>query len=229
MKTVAIIPSGGSGKRAGTQLPKQYLNFHGSEMIVYTIQAFQLSDSIDEIVIAADPYYFPLLEKIKSDYGFSKMSMIVPGGNERQDSVYNALKSIDCSDSDLIAVHDAARPLISGELLEKAVISAKSFDNIVVALKAKDTLIKGSDEVETYLDRSDVYYAQTPQIFRYCNLKYAFDEAYKAEFYGTDESMLVQRVGFKVKIIEGSYLNLKITSAEDLRIFEMLSRNIKLH
>ncbi len=110
MKTFAIIPAGGKGKRGGTETPKQYLKFHDKELIAYTLDVFQNNNLIDEIIISAKSDFFSLLNEIKEKYNLTKISQIVEGGEERQDSVYNALKSINADDNDLIAVHDAARP-----------------------------------------------------------------------------------------------------------------------
>ncbi len=112
MKVYAVIPAGGKGKRSGTTTPKQYLRFHGRELIVYTLEVFQKNSFVDEIIIAAEPPYFSLLNKIAKDYNITKISQIIEGGEERQDSVNNALKAIKADDNDLIAVHDAARPLL---------------------------------------------------------------------------------------------------------------------
>lgn len=222
MNTFVIIPSGGSGSRTSHSTPKQYLKFGGKELIVYTLEKFQNCDLIDEIIVAAQPEYFSLLETIKTNYNFTKLSQIVEGGTERQYSVYNALKSIKAYEKDLIIVHDAARPLLPQKILEKAVKSAKIFDNVVVALRARDTLIKGDEQVESYIDRKDIYYAQTPQIFRYRTLMNAMTEAEKSNFIGTDESMLVNMASNKVKIEEGSSLNFKITNDDDIKLFEYI-------
>ncbi|MBN1300940.1 MAG: 2-C-methyl-D-erythritol 4-phosphate cytidylyltransferase [Melioribacteraceae bacterium] len=222
MKIHAIIPSGGSGTRTSHQIPKQYLEFGGKEMIAFTIEVFQKCNLIDDIIIVAKPEYFNLIEQIKSKYSFSKILRIVEGGNERQHSVFNGLKSISADSKDLIVVHDAARPLLTVKLLERAVKSAKIYDNVVVALKARDTLIKGSDTVDSYLDRTDIFYAQTPQIFRYDILMESMRKAESERFLGTDESMLVQKAFYQVKIVEGSPLNFKVTSDEDIKIFKSL-------
>ena len=226
MKTFAIIPSGGTGNRIGTDLPKQYLQFNGKELIAYTIDIFQKCDLIDEIIISARKDYFDLLHTIKNNYSFFKISKIVEGGEERQHSVFNALKSINAKDDDLIIVHDAVRPLLPHDILMKAIKTAKISGSAVVAIKAKDTLIKGMDSVVSYIDRQDVYYAQTPQVFHYKILLDAMNQAEKENFIGTDESMLAHRAGYKVRIVIGSSLNLKITSQDDIKLFEILSENL---
>jgi 2-C-methyl-D-erythritol 4-phosphate cytidylyltransferase len=223
MKTIAVIPAGGKGIRSGTAAPKQYLKFNDKELIVYTLDIFQQNETIDEIVISAEGDYINFLNELKEKYNLSKISKVVEGGNTRQDSVYNALKSLaDIDDDDLIAVHDAARPLLPQNILLNAIDSAKQKGNALVCIKAKDTLIKGNKVVESYLDRDEVYYVQTPQIFPYSILMKAMKNAYKNNFVGTDESMLVRQIGEKVNIVEGSVYNFKITTADDIKLFEKL-------
>lgn len=228
MRRIAVIPAGGQGKRFGCDVPKQYQLVRGKELIAYTLEVFQNSDSIDEITVAAQPEYFETIEKLAARYKFTKLNNIVNGGNERQDSVFNAITSIKASNEDLIAVHDAARPLLSQSILTEAVKQAEVFQSVLVCLSARDTLLKGSELngsefVSSFLDRRDVFYAQTPQIFKYHIIKRALEDAFAANFYGTDESMLVTRAGFKVKIVEGSPLNFKITTRADFELFEKLS------
>jgi len=225
MKTYAIIPSGGSGSRTSHETPKQYIKFGGKELIVFTLEVFQNCEEIDEIIIAAQPGYFPLLKDIKSKYSLSKISKLVEGGLERQHSVQNALKSIDARNDDLIAVHDAARPLLPQNVLVEAINSAKIFDSVVVAINAKDTLLSGLNNVEKYIDRTNVFYAQTPQIFKYSIISDAMTKAEENDFLGTDESMLVKNASYNVKIVGGSSINFKITTDEDIRLFEALIKS----
>lgn len=227
MKTIAIIPAGGKGLRAGNTLtgtaaPKQYIKINGIELIVYTIKTFQKNKLIDKIIVAAEPDYFNLLLGLANKYKFTKLKLIVEGGATRQDSVYNALLSAEANQDDFIVVHDAARALLSDEILTNAVNTAKEKGNALVCIKAKDTLIKGKQTVVEYLNRDEVYYVQTPQIFKYKDLIKAMNKAYKEKFAGTDESMLVERIGKKINIVEGSVFNFKVTTKEDLEFFKKL-------
>lgn len=222
MNIYTIIPSGGSGKRANTETPKQYMKFNGKELIAYTLEVFQNCELIDQIIIAAQPDYFNLINNIKMKYNFSKISNIVPGGNERQDSVFNALSSISAEDDDLIAVHDAARPLLPSRVLINAINSGKEHGSVVVAIKAKDTIIKGSEKIIDYIKRDNLYYVQTPQVFKYSILKKSMLKAKKDGFYGTDESMLVKKASYNVEIVEGDPVNFKITTESDLQLFSKL-------
>jgi len=223
MKTFVIIPAGGKGKRGGTATPKQYLRFHGKELIVYTLEVFQRNNLVDEIIISAEQPYHTLLNKIAKDYNLTKISQLVEGGEERQDSVYNALKAIKADDGDLVAVHDAARPMLPDIILTKAINTAKEKGNALVCLKARDTLLRGDQIVKEYVDRSEIYYVQTPQIFRYKDLKKAMKKAYEKNFIGTDESMLIKEIGIDINIVEGSMLNFKVTTMTDLEMFEKLT------
>ncbi len=224
MSVYAIIPAGGKGKRSGFKTPKQYMKFKGKELIVYTLQVFQKNKSVDEIIISAEPEYFDLLISLKKKYKLTKISTIVEGGVERQDSVYNALHSLNAKQNDLIIVHDAARALLPQSVLTNAINIAKKKGNALVCIKAKDTLIKGKATVTSYLNRDEVYYVQTPQIFKFVDLMKAMNKAYKENFLGTDESMLVSRTGKKINIVEGSALNFKITTSEDVEMFKKLVR-----
>ncbi len=225
MKTVAIIPSGGIGSRILSSIPKQYVKVLGKELIAYTLQVFQNSNFIDEIIIPAQPSYFDLLNSIKEKFNLDKIVKIIEGGKKRQDSVSNGLKQLSLTDEDLVIVHDAARPLLSQELLEKSINEAKKYDSIVVAKKASDTLIKGGGIVGEYLDRTNIYYAQTPQIFRYKILLEAFKLANESNFLGTDESMLVKNANFDVRIVEGETTNFKVTTQSDLELLEHILGN----
>lgn len=223
MRVFAVIPAGGKGKRSGTETPKQYLKFHGKELISFTLEVFQKNNLVDEVIIAAEPTYFSLLEEIKKKYNLTKISKIVEGGKERQDSVFNALKSLNANDDDLVAVHDAARPLLPDNILTNAIKVAEAKGNALVCLKAKDTLLKGDKIVKEYIDRNKMYYVQTPQIFKYKDLMKAMKKAYEKNFIGTDESMLVKELGIDINIVEGSMLNFKITTVADIEMFEKLT------
>ena len=222
MSIFAVIPAGGKGTRSGFSLPKQYLKVNGKELIAYTLEVFQNNRSVDDITIAADPFYFDLLKKIKEKYSLTKLNRFIEGGKERQDSVYNAVKSLPALPDDIVMVHDAARPLLPEKVLSKGISIAMEKGNAVVCIKAKDTLIKGNEIVQKYLDRDKVFYVQTPQIFTYSLLKKAYSKAYKDNFYATDESMLVRRLRENINVVEGSVFNFKVTSQEDFELFSKL-------
>ena len=222
MKTYVIIPAGGKGTRSGSATPKQYLKFKGKELIIYTLETFQKNKSVNEIIISAEPAYFSLLTRLKKKYKLSKLKTIVKGGKKRQDSVYNGLKSIEGKKDDLIVIHDAARPLLPGNILTNAINIAKTKGNALVCIKAGDTLVKGTNSVKEYIDRKNIYYVQTPQIFKYSDLKKAMEKAFAENFHGTDESMLIKRMGKSINIVEGSFQNFKITTKSDFDVLKKL-------
>lgn len=220
MNCIAIIPAGGKGFRSGFSTPKQYLKVSGKEIIVYTLQTFQKNKLINRIIVSAEPEYFSLLLKLVKKYKLSKVKLIVEGGNTRQHSVFNAVLASDADDNDLIVVHDAARAFLPSSILTNAILSALKTGNALVCIKAKDTLIKGKKFVNEYLNRDEVYYVQTPQIFKYKDIYNALVKAEKENFVGTDESMLIKKIGKKVNIVEGSVFNFKITTKEDVELFK---------
>ncbi len=218
MKIFAIIPAGGKGIRSGLSVPKQYLKFKGKELIAFTLETFQKNKLIDEIIISAEKSYFPLIKKIKTKYKLTKIKGIVEGGKERQDSVFNALSSLTANKNDIVVVHDAARPLLPSKILTEAISAAKKKGNALVCVKAKDTIIKGNKIVDEYLSREEIYYVQTPQIFKYGDLMDAMENAFENNFYGTDESMLVNKIGKKINLVEGSLINFKVTTKADVEL-----------
>ncbi|KAB2907812.1 MAG: 2-C-methyl-D-erythritol 4-phosphate cytidylyltransferase [Ignavibacteriales bacterium] len=228
MRVVAIIPAAGSGSRVSGDVPKQFILFNNREMISYTLEVFQNSEVIDEIIVATSGQGRDILHAIKERDGLTKLTKIVDGGLERQDSVYNALKEANLAFDDLAVVHDAARALLPPEVLARAVATAKEKGSALVCQKARDTIgfLENGDLAESgnlsYIDRNKVYLVQTPQIFRYGELTEAFERAYSEGWYGTDESTIMRRAGYPVFISDGSALNFKITTDEDLVIFSKL-------
>lgn len=226
MKTIAIIPAGGKGTRVGTSVPKQYIKADGKELIAYTLEVFQKSKLIDEIIIAAGKSYFEKLHNIIKEYNFTKISRLIEGGIERQDSVFNALKASSANNKDLIVVHDAARPFLTEDILRSAINKAKLKGNAIVSIAARDTLIKVNKFDSECVDRKNIYYVQTPQVFRYKILMDSMILAYKDNYISTDESTLIRRAGFKINFVEGSVINFKITTSADMKLFKKLVKLI---
>jgi len=222
MKRIVIIPAGGKGIRTGFSKPKQFVKVKDKELIVFSLETFQKNKRIDEIIISVDPEYFNLIERLRKKYKLTKISKIIEGGKRRQDSVYNALSAIFADKNDLMIVHDAVRPLLPQNVLNRAIKTAEKKGNAVVCISGSNTLIKGKNIIQSYIERNDILYVQTPQIFRYGVLLEAMKKANKDKFYATDESMLVKRTGRKVNITEGSTLNFKVTTKEDFQLFKSL-------
>ena len=163
-------------------------------------------------------------KEILDKYNFKNVK-IAYGGKERQDSVYNGLKLLD-EKCDVVLIHDGARPFVSDKIIDKSIEEAKEHKAIVVGVPVKDT-IKVIDNDKNIVDtpnRSVLWAVQTPQTFDYNILIDAYKDAFKNKFYGTDDAMLVERIGYKVKMLEGSYNNIKITTQEDLNIGSQILR-----
>ncbi|HJP18902.1 MAG TPA: 2-C-methyl-D-erythritol 4-phosphate cytidylyltransferase [Nitrospinota bacterium] len=223
-KTSAIITAAGHGRRMGKGRKKQFLMLGENPVIVYTLQTFEKSDSINEIILVVpDDGIDYCKQEIVNSYKFTKVKKIVTGGEKRQESVFNGLKSVS-REMDLVAVHDGVRPFLSKSILENSIKKAKEKGSVVVAIPVKDTLMKISDQgmVVGGQNRDSIWRIQTPQIFKKEILISAFEKALKDNFCGTDESTLVARLGIPVYVVNGSELNIKITTPEDIDLGESI-------
>jgi 2-C-methyl-D-erythritol 4-phosphate cytidylyltransferase len=226
MKTAAIIVAGGSGKRVGSDLPKQFLPLAGKPMIFYSLETLERSSFIDSItlVLPEDKIaYFSSTLLVK--HPLSKLKNIIPGGATRQDSTWAGFKSVD-EKVDLVAVHDAARPFVDLPTIERCILATQEMGASLAACKASDTLKETNEEglVLRTLDRTKIYHAQTPQVFRYSVLKEALKWAYANHFQATDEASLVEKIGKPVKIVETDSSNMKLTTPTDFLVAEALLR-----
>lgn len=229
MKTVAIIPAGGSGKRMQGRLSKQYLSVGGKPILVHTLSVFQRSPDIDEIVLVVlEEDIQRVRQMIVKPRGISKVRHVLAGGEQRQDSVRNGLAAIG-DDAEIVLIHDAVRPFVSEDLIHQAVREAEKHGAVTVGMPVKDT-IKRVDQnggvLET-LDRQVLWMTQTPQAFKRSIIQEAYRKADEDQFYGTDDASLVERMGFRVKMIAASYENIKITTPEDLLMAEFLIKKHK--
>ncbi|NPV44194.1 MAG: 2-C-methyl-D-erythritol 4-phosphate cytidylyltransferase [Firmicutes bacterium] len=226
MKVSAIIAAAGHGQRMRAAISKQFLNLKGKPIIVHTLDVFYRIKRINEIilVVGSNEMEYCNSEIIKRH--LFKGIKLVPGGKERQDSVYNGLRACN-PQTDFVIIHDGVRPLINQDIVIKALSTAEIYGACGVAVPVKDT-IKVVDEkgfVKNTPDRDRLWAVQTPQVFRYPLILKAHERAREQGFIGTDDTVLVERLGERVKIIEGSYENIKITTPEDLTIAEsILSR-----
>jgi len=229
MRTVGIIPAGGAGKRLKAQKAKQYLLLDHLPVLVHTLKIFQQAEIVDEIILVLPPDDVTSAQKqLINKYGLTKVTAVVAGGKERQDSVRNGLAAIN-SKCDIVVIQDAVRPFVTQELIHQVVAAAKSFGAASVGVKAKDTIkeTKKDNLVAATIPRQNLWLTQTPQAFKFDLLKKAYTAAYRDKYYGTDDASLVERIGAKVKMIDGSYENIKITTPEDLIMAEALMKNKK--
>ncbi|MBG9206396.1 2-C-methyl-D-erythritol 4-phosphate cytidylyltransferase [Staphylococcus sciuri] len=215
MGFTTIIPAAGQGKRMGTEINKLFLEINGETIIRQTVAVFQEIDSCEQIFIAAHPDEVELMEEHLKD--FSKVAGIIPGGQERQHSINEVLKVL--IDTEVVMVHDGARPFITQEKINQLYQDALTKDAVILAVQAKDTIKQVIDGVveQTY-DRSTMWQVQTPQAFKRDIILKAYEQAEAQNYLGTDDASLVERVGYKVHISNGDYDNIKITTHEDLII-----------
>lgn len=223
MKTVALIPAGGAGKRLKSHIAKQYLLLDALPILVHTLKVFQKSKEIDKIILALPPEDLVYMrQELAEKYGLTKVNAVA-SGQERQDSVRNCLMAIE-DECGLVVIHDAVRPFVTEELIEQVIAAARDTGAAISGVRIKDTVkeVKESSMIETTVPRHSLWLAQTPQVFEYELIKKAYKTAYDDNFYGTDDASLVERMGEKVKIVEGSYENIKITTNEDMLIADAL-------
>lgn len=221
-KNYAIILAAGRGTRMNQNINKMFLPLKGKPLIAHTLEVFYSLDIIQGIVLVVSPGEEDMMrEKVLDVYPPKKPIKLVCGGAERQHSVYNGLKDLP-SDTQLVAIHDGARPLITPQVIERSFEVAKKWGAAVAGMPVKDTikLVDPSGRVKDTPDRNYLWLVQTPQTFSYPLIMEAHDKATRDNFLATDDSSLVERLGRDVYMIEGGYENLKITTPEDIAIAE---------
>ena len=235
MKSVAIVLAAGSGSRMNNDIPKQYMELRGKPLIYYSLQTFEDS-SVDEIILVVGKDEIDYNRKhIVEKYKFSKVKEVVAGGSERYFSVYNGLKTI--KEADYILVHDGARPFVSHDLVEAILKDVRQYKACVLGVPSKDTvkIVNDSNLVTNTPDRKYAWIVQTPQAFSYFLIKKAY-EAVIMELSSlgendtkpniTDDAMVVEHyTNHPIKLIEGSYANIKITTPEDIIVGDALIKS----
>lgn len=214
MKFSAIITAGGTSSRFGNT-NKLLEIIHGKEIIKHTVDAF-INANFDEIIICANKSIIEILANIFKNYESVK---IIEGGNSRQASVYNGLKSI--TSCDYVLIHDGARPMVTPEIIEKtknAVVEKKA---VSVMTKTVDTIkeVDPSGKIIKTIDRTKLYNTQTPQAFEYNLIKTVHDKLQQENF--TDDSGMTESLGYDVYIVEGDYKNIKVTTKSDLALAQI--------
>ena len=222
-KCTAIVLAAGQGKRMNSSIQKQFLEIKGYPVLYYSLKCFQDSPLIGEIVLVTSENAVSYCRsEIVKKYGFSKVTGIIAGGKERYDSVYAGLLA--CGECEYVFIHDGARPFISEEILERGLTGVQETGACVIGMLSKDT-VKIADEdgfVKETPDRKNVWTIQTPQIFSYRLIRDAHESIRKKDMSAiTDDAMVVeQETGVRVRLAEGSYQNIKITTPEDLVVAE---------
>lgn len=222
-----IIVAAGSGKRMNMGINKQFIKLNKKEIIAHTIEAFYKNKNIDEIIVCIKKEEEELFKKEIIDKNKFENIKIAYGGKERQDSIYNGLRKLS-NECNIVLIHDGARPFVDDRIINESISTAMEKKAVVVGTPVKDTIkIVNDGNIEGTPSRATLWSAQTPQTFEYNLIIRAYDEAYKNNYYGTDDSMLVENIGQKVTMIMGSYDNIKITSPEDIGIGEQILNSKK--
>lgn len=223
----AVILAAGKGKRMKSDVSKQFLVIKDKPIIAYTLWAFDRCEEIDEIIVvaAADE-----LEFFKSDilgkYTFNKVKKLIAGGAERQQSAYNGIKAVS-PDNNIILIHDGARPFVNSRIIADCIEQAKAYGAVSAGMPSKDTvkLVDDNCMVTATPDRSRVWLTQTPQAFKKEIIITAHEQALTKNIIGTDDAMLAELAGYKVKMVSAAYENIKITTPEDIAIAETLLKS----
>ncbi|MFH1867857.1 MAG: 2-C-methyl-D-erythritol 4-phosphate cytidylyltransferase, partial [Candidatus Omnitrophota bacterium] len=220
----AILPAAGSGERMRSKIDKPFMRLRKHEIIYYSLRVLEDSPVVSEIIIAVKDENMPRVKKLIKRECFKKVKNIVRGGRKRAQSVFNALLSVS-EDADFVLIHDAARPFITQKIIRDTVNAAKRYGASLSAVNVLPTVkeagIKGGFVKKT-LDRRFLWQAQTPQVIKKDILLSAYKRIGKSFNNFTDEVSLVEAIGGSVKIVKGSYGNIKITKPEDIAIAEAL-------
>ncbi|WLD93503.1 2-C-methyl-D-erythritol 4-phosphate cytidylyltransferase [Alkalihalobacillus sp. AL-G] len=215
MEYFVVIPAAGRGKRMKAERNKQFLLLNRVPLIVRTLQVFEQDDWCKGIIVVGNRNEVNELRQLFSEHKLSKVIDIVPGGKERQNSVYEGLKAI--KGSSLALIHDGARPFVSIESIRELVVQADQSGAAVLAVPIKDTIKQiNNHKVVKTVDRNSLWAVQTPQAFHLHNILQAHETAEKSGYIGTDDASLIEYSGGQVSIVEGSYLNIKLTTPEDM-------------
>lgn len=224
-KIVAIVLAGGQGHRMKSEIPKQYLLLEGKPILYYSLMAFEKS-SVDKIVLVTGEREIAYCRKeIVERYGLTKVRDIVAGGKERYHSVYAGLKS--CRDCKIVLIHDGARPFLTVEMIKQSIKGVRQYQACILGMPVKDTIkiSDGNGYVKETPRREQVWMVQTPQSFEYHLINSAYQKLLEEGGQVTDDAMVVERFsGIAVRLIEGSYENIKITTPEDLVIANQIAR-----
>ena len=224
----AIIAAAGTGARMASDRPKQFLLLAGTPIIFHTLKPFEQCDSIHEVIVVLPAQESAAFLSLAAKQGLRKLSRVVPGGATRADSVKRGLMAIRSASAGIVAVHDGVRPFVTPEEIAGTVAAAESDGAAILVAPVTDTIKQVSDDdggdgarsIVKTLDRQELRRALTPQCFRYELLRKAYDHAEVNDPSLTDESSLVERIGARVTVIEGSSRNIKITTPQDLLIAE---------
>lgn len=224
---IALIIAGGSGKRMGQDIPKQFINVYDKPIIVYTLEGFERHPQIDAIEVVCLDGWHDVLRAYARQFGITKLKWIVSGGESGQESIRNGVFNLEekCNDDDIIIIHDGIRPMVDGSVLSDLIVKCNEYGNAVTSLPYNEQIFVIDDEQSTikYIPRETLRRVQTPQAYKFSKLNWAYHEAFEKEIgiYGSSytNTMMVD-LGERLYFATGSEKNIKLTTKDDLEMFK---------
>ncbi len=219
MKIVAIIPAAGAGKRLDCKTAKPYLKLGDKPLLAYSLIVLEKSKRISQIILVVEKKQLSRTKKLIKRFNITKVKWIVPGGAWRSESVRNGLERVD-KDTDFVLIHDGARPFITADIIDDCLKAAVKFKAVISGVRCVSTIKQVSKNlnVVSTLDRSILWQVHTPQVFAYKLLKKAYAQFASKKMIFFDDASLMEQLPYKVKVVPGSYNNIKITTADDLAL-----------
>lgn len=226
MSNIAIIIAGGTGKRMGLDIPKQFVNIKNKPVLLYTIEGFEKHPQIDAIEVVCIDGWINILQSYLNQYGIKKVKWIVKGGKTGQESIRNGVYNLEgkCNEDDIIIVHDGIRPIVDDFVLSDVIVKCKKYGNAVTSLPYNEQIFVADDEISTtkYIPRETLRRVSTPQAYRFGKIDWAYHKAFEEEIgiYGSSytNTMMVE-LGERLYFAAGSDRNIKLTTQEDLDLF----------
>ncbi len=221
----AIVLAGGQGARMTREIPKQFLTLGERPVLAWSLEVFERMDEIEGIIIVSFASLAPRAESIAREYCITKLAGVIPGGETRQGSSYNALRCREYHDEDIIVFHDAARPFVSEKIIRSTIAAAAEHGAAGVYVKATDTIAEAKDGfVSRIPDRNSLYNTQTPQAFHYHIIRHAHERALARGIKNSsDDVQMAVDAGFQVKMVDGDYRNIKITTPSDYEAAKVIA------
>jgi len=217
---IAIVFAGGVGKRMNNNAkPKQFLELYGKPILIHTLEVFEHSENIDKIVVICVSEYIDKLKQYIYRYELEKIEIIVPGGTNGFESIYNGLSSLEglCTKEDIVLIHDGVRPFIDEQLIDANISCVKKNGNAITSVPTVEGIIVSSDSVsvDEFTDRKKMYATKAPQSFKYGEIFKLYKKAHEEGFEPIESAHLCQHYGVKLYMVQGSYSNIKITTPTD--------------
>lgn len=230
---VALLTAAGKGTRMGQDIPKQFMHVANKPLIIHTMEAFQNHPSIDAILVVTLPGWMEVLKAYARQFNITKLKWVIPGGDTGQESIHNGLLCLkkELNDDDIVMIHDGNRCMVSSEIISNSLATFKDYGSAVAAIPCVEAVFRSSDNGLSSTDsipREQLYRTQTPHTYTLGKLLWAHEEAAKRNITNTAASCtLMQQLGETVYFSKGSELNLKITTVDDMVIYEALLKTKK--